>query len=689
MEGTGENDPSSPGGNSSTYVWTAIRLAQGPKVSVPTPVASPIEDAAGGLVGISTDPRTGVTSTIRRNPDGSTSTYTGVKRKDADGTERLTETDSKGNRIETAVSPNGTLTTVKSSPGQGETRTTTTPNGQVTTVERDAAGNTKTSRLAADGAIVTERRNLGGELLGTLTDRGDGTTERVDPRGNIRRVIRNPDGSTTTIATDRSGNTTTTVVDKKGAVVERDVNIIAQREPGRGYFEQTLKGTDWDDLPQSLKGRYAATERSIEDNEARRAQDEADNARREVEGARRAAENVAASEETKRIFNNLKTEQAEANRIAAARKAKVDRRNEVQASYETAANLQRDYDAAIRRGDKAEAMKIMARQDEHHEKSMELLQQTPDELRAMERRQDARSRVASEITARAYAAAEKKMASNTSLQDTKENVTAVTEYVSIGSQMQQSTKAATRSAEREKVLAQAKQAEISKALNDPKTSAEDRAILQEIETMAIIQKDGADELLAANARITAAGYALDAALTLSGTGKALQIGGQVLKGTATKVGSVLARRTATSSTAGVAGRTTVALADDAGRTLGLTSRMTAAERQAFLEARASTSMGEVTRIVGRDVLPGPMAPRTALEFTRSELARLHMPGSNLTRSEIIKKAEIYGARESARTALRRGIDNSATDAALAPLRAEFLRLNALIEQAKIAGQNLR
>lgn len=654
----------------------------------PAPADTSAADAAGGLVAINTDPATGEIATVRRNPDGTTSTYTGVKRRDADGTERLIETDKDGNRIETAVSPDGTVVVVKSSPGKGETKTTTTPDGRITSVERDPAGNTNTSMLADDGSIITERRNAGGELLGTKIERADGSTELVDTHGNRRRIIRDPDGTTTTIATDRSGNTTTTVIGSKGEVIAREANVIAPREPGRAYFEQTLKGTDWDDLPKSLKSRYADTERSIEENEARRAQDEAENARKKVEEARLAAENAAASEETKRIFDNLKAEQAEADRIAAERQAKVDRRNEIQESYETAANLQREYDDAIKRGDKAEAEKILARQDEHAEKSMTLLQHTPEELQAMEQREDARSRLASQITARAYAAAEEKLASSAASHDTKESVTAVTQYASIGSQTQQSLLAANRGAEREKILAQAKQEELTKALNDPATSAEDRGILQEIQTMAMMQESGASELLAANSRITAAGYALDAALLVSGSGKALQIGGQALKTTATKVGSVVARRTATSGTAGAVGRTTVTLADDAGRTLGMTSKMTAAERATFIESRTSTSMGEVTRIVGRDVLPGPMAPRTALNFTRSELARMHTPGVSLTGAEIVKKAELYAARESARSTLRRAIDRSASDSALAPLQAEFQRLNALIEQARRAGGNL-
>ena len=653
------------------------------KPDAPRPGGAPSAADAPDLLAMNADPRTGKIDTVRRNPDGSTTKYTGQRKKDADGTERLAETDDKGNRIETAVAPDGTVTVTRSRPGQGQTTTTTTPDGRVTTVERDVEGGTRTSKLAEDGSIITERRNPRGELVETVTDTGDGWTEHVDAHGNGRRVLRDASGETTTITTDRSGNTTTTVVGRDGAMISRETDIIAPLEPGRAYFEQTLKGTDWDALPRHLKTRYANSERALIETQARRAQEDADAARHKAAEAKRAAEDAAATEQTKKTFDTLRAEQERAGRIAAERKATLDRRAEVEKSYETARNLQRQYDDAVRRGDKEEAKRVMALQDEHHEKSMEVLRHTPEELRELERHSDVRSKLANEITASAHTAANKRMADDKSLQDDKEAVTNVTRFVSIGSQMQQSTRRTTRAADRERALAQAKQEEITRRLNDPATRPEEREILRELQDLAILQDSGAGELLAANARITAAGYALDGALLLSG-GKLLQTGGQVIKGTATAVGNVVARRTAaqagtagtTGAATGLAGRTTVTLADDAGRTLGMTSRMTAAERAAILESRATASMS------------GSTASRTGVEITRSELARLHRPGANLTGAEIVTKAAVYRAREAARARLRRAIDQEASDAALAPLQAEFQRLSALIQQAQAAGRAL-
>ena len=56
-------------------------------------------------------------------------------------------------------------------------------------------------------------------------------------------------------------------------------DIVAPPEPGRAYFEQVLKGDDWDDLPASLKNRYAASERLRRELQDRHPQREAAAAR--------------------------------------------------------------------------------------------------------------------------------------------------------------------------------------------------------------------------------------------------------------------------------------------------------------------------------------------------------------------------------------------------------------------------
>lgn len=632
---------------------------------------------AADIVAMQTDPKTGQTSTVRRNPDGTTSTYQGFRTTDPDGTERFTETDDKGRRIETLVAPDGTLTVVKSNPGEGETRTITRPDGRVSTIERDPAGRTKTSHLAEDGSLISEVRDPGGKLVATLTQKPDGWKERVDAHGNRRSVKHEPDGSTITVTTDRSGNVTTTTTDRDGKVIASDSNIIAPTEPGRDYFERVLKGTDWDDVPQSLKTRYAASEQELIDVQARRAQEDAVNARAKVEAAERAAADQAGNEELERKLAAIKAEQEQADRIAARRAAQAARKAEIQQSYETSRDLQRQYDDAINRGDKTEAMRIMEKQDEHHAKATELLRHTPEELQEMERHADERATIAARINQAAHAGAAERIAADEALQSAKETVTMGTQVVSIGSQMQQATKAATRAANREKALAQSKQREIERLLADPATTPSQRQILQEMQELAVLQETGAGEMLAANARITTAGYAVDAAMVLTG-GKVFQAGAKGIQTAAGAVRTAITKRaTVEASTAGttsMAGRTTLALTDDVAK-----------NSATLLESRASTSMDQASRIVGRDVLPSPPAPSTSMTFTPSELAHLHRPGANLTGAEIIKKGELYAQWAALRQRVRTAIENGVPESVLVPIRQEYVRLNQLINQGRAAG----
>jgi hypothetical protein len=170
--------------------------------------------------------------------------------------------------------------------------------------------------------------------------------------------------------------------------------------------------------------------------------------------------------------------------------------------------------------------------------------------------------------------------------------------------------------------------------------------------MAVLQDEGASELLTSNSQITAAGYVVDGVLTLSGA-KVVQLGSRAITGTVAKVGASMAQRTVTQA------------------------------------ATSTTTTGGITRIVGRDILAGPAAARApVLQFTSSELTRLVTRGANLTGPEIIKKAELYLARATAKNSTRRAIENGAPEAVVAPLREEFLRLNALIENAIRAAHNL-
>lgn len=629
------------------------------------------------LVAMSEDSATGTVTTTRRNRDGTTSTYRGTTTTDPDGTTRVTETDKDGNRVTTVYGKDGTMTVTHSRPGENEVRTTTTKEGVVTTVEKKPTGETKTSRVSGDGTIVHQIRDREGNLLRTVRESPDGWLEKTDGRGNTERILREKDGQTTRVTIDRSGNTTTTVRDKNGAVVEQTSHTVVPPEPGRAYFEQVLKGDDWDDLPQSLKNRYASSERMAEEMRMRQAEREAQAARDAEDKLKRELANAAITAEGQKKLDAIEKERIDAERKAAARKAKYARQEEIANTYAVGKNLQAQYDAAIARGDKQEAKRIMALQDAHAERSMAILEPTPEEAAEMQRAAELQSRLAREVTARAYTAANAKIAADASLQDTKEDVTNVTRFVSVGSQMQQETKRTTRGAARERVLAEAKIAAIDAQIADPKTTAEEREVLRNLRETAQVQYDGAAEMLAANERLTIAGYAVDGALLLTG-GKIVQGGANVARGA---VGAV--RATLSGRAGAMAGRTTVNLADDAGRTLMATSRMTAAERAAMHEARTA---GDMTRLVGTDLLTGSTAPRISTNISRAELARLHMPGANLTASEILVKAEVYRVHISTRAALRKAIMDGAPDSVVQPLQRQVNALRQLLEEAQVAGR---
>ncbi len=633
------------------------------------------EDQA-DLIAMSENPATGEVNTTRRNRDGTTSAYSGRTSTDPDGSTRVVETDKDGNRVTTVYGNDGTMTVTHSRPGENEVTTTTTKDGVVTTVERKPTGETKTSSIADDGSVVHQIRDREGNLLRTVRETADGWLEKTDKHGNTERMLREKDGQTTTVTVDRSGNTTTTVRDKDGAVVEQSSNIVAPLEPGRAYFEQVLKGNDWDELPSSLKNRYAASERMAEENRAQQALREAQAARDAEDKVRNELRNAEITAEGQRKLDEIEKERVEAERVAKIEAAKVARKREIADSYATAKSLQGQYDAAIARGDKNEAQRIMALQDAHHERSIELLEATPEEAAELERAAELQSRVAREVTVEAYNAANARIASDASLQDVKEDVTGVTKYVSVGSQMQQETKRTTRGANRERALAEAKIAAIDARLADPKTTAEEKEILQGLRETAEVQSSGATEMLAANERLTAAGYVVDGALVLTG-GKLVQGGARVAQAAVGAARSTLARRAAT----GIAGRTTVNLSAEAGGTVALSSRMSAAELAAAREGR---TMVDLARVAGNR--SGTAASQSTTNITRAELARLHMPGANLTGAEIMVKAEVYRVHVATRAALRKAIEAGADDAVVTPLQAQYRQLTQLLREAQAAGQ---
>jgi hypothetical protein len=616
-----------------------------------------------------TDPATGEITTLRRNADGSVSTFRGTRTVEADKTERLIETDQAGRRIETVIAPDGTVTMTHSVNGKNETRTVTHPNGQLETTQRDSKGNTRTTKLNESGSLILERRNAEGKLIETVTNRPDGWREHVDSEGNVRREFEAEDGSTTIIAVDRSGNTTTTVRDAKGVEVSREVKQIGPREPGRAYFEDVLGGKDWHLVPQATRDRHANTERQALERAANRAKEAAVAARRKADDAGRAAQADALSQQRQIEWEKFKAEQAAAEKKAAALETVYQRRDAIDDAYAKGKELQRQFDEALKRGDKAEAARIMERHDRHSEEVSRLLLNSPEEAAAIKADSDERYRVASRINAQARQAAAATIAQDEKIQDAKEAATGKAQYLLTGSWMQEQTKATTRAANRERAEAVAALDLIERELKDPAISDSERDILRDQRVIAEVKKAGADAILADNGRLTAIAYGLDGLTTLSGTKAAVLVGGALIKKTVGAVGSTLAKRAAATEAAGIAGKTTVSVVDD----VGIASAKSIVGRNARVE-------GEITRIVGSDLLPVPPQPQAPLAVTQSELTRLFTPGNNLTGAEILKKVEFLRLMHEARITLQQASLRGAPDSVVAPLRNEYERLQGLVNE---------
>ncbi len=333
---------------------------------------------------------------------------------------------------------------------------------------------------------------------------------------------------------------------------------------------------------------------------------------------------------------------------------------------------------------------------------MELMRFTPAENREMLRVAGVRDALQRKIAERAVPVADTEVAYAASSQNAKDAVTHVTRFVSVGSQMQHETSRTTRSADRERAAARAKLTEIDRLLADDATTKEERKMLEEMREMSALQEKGASELLAANARITAAGYVIDGALLVSGGAlakgatklaggaagvvagegaktatvallnrSALELAGQGAtkvatsvatrvagEEAATKVGTLLAADVSTPAAqmAGAAARRMVGdKAVDA--TVAFTARAAevattnvsdvptlvreaAAGRTAAAEARAATTATAAAREAATPpaATPARVANRN---FSPEELEILHQPGRNLTPEQTLRKGELY------------------------------------------------
>ena len=522
------------------------------------------------------DRDTGELRIVRKATDGSLITSTGRRWTDDLGNERISEVDERGVRRETLIQPDGAATI-----------TVVNPDGSVATVTLDLVDGFGVAETLSDGSsmstlldpwtgsLVTAKLDLEGLPLEVLVQRQDGWIDEFDTLGNMRMRRFDEDGSMTVIELDRSGNVVTTTLDPFGKVVARDEILVAPREPGRDYYENVLGGVAWDELSEAAKAEMARSEQKIREMELRDLQVAAEEARRKREEAERQAEALAAMEELELQLAAIRAEQEEADRRFAEWMAREERRRAIEESREKARELQRQYDAAVARGDMQEARRIMALQDAHHEASMELLMPTEWELREMERLADIRYRLVEEINEGALKRAQLDLFNAEREQDIKDSVTAWTGWVALGSELQQMTSASTRAAERQRIIARAQIDEIDSMLARGGWSNEERQILLERRELAVLQENGAVEMLEANGRITAAGYLFDGVSTVTGVGVLAGLGRagtKVVVGAATRLGQRTVAEAAERAAARVAEIASVDVATPAVSALGSTMR---------------------------------------------------------------------------------------------------------------------
>lgn len=664
-----------------------VRLRAAP-AAVASGTDSPIGEEEKTELLVVIDPKTGEFTGLRRSPDGTLSPYTGRTTTAPDGTVQAEDVDEQGAKTTSVVRPDGSVEVVKTSPDGGVERAALTPEG-VVSVERVAGTGTTLVAAGVDGSVAVDRKGPDGKRLEALLRRSNGWDERLGPSGERRLTHTDALGVTTTLEIDPLGNASSTMTDSAGKVVHADRDLTTNPDPGRSYYDVVLHGTDWDSLPASAKRRYADSEQAIFDHEAGIAEQEAAAKREAAVTRRRAAEADADTERAKVALAAIAAEEEAEGRRAEEARQRAARRGAIAASREEARRLQREYDAAKAAGDEPAAARIMRRQDQHHADSMALLQPTPEEQRAMEAGSEIRRRLGDQLRVRASAAAEMENARAASLQDLKDDATSKTQYLSIGSSLQQATTETTRLADRQLADSQARIDEIGRMLSDPSVKPEERRILDDLARMAETAREGAARQLSDNADLTRAGYAIDAAMAVSG-GTLVRLGTNAVRGlavkalapaTAEKVTAVVTQRGLTRLAGDALGRTSTteagaaaaktaagapgaksageaaerALRREAGRLDPIPaerppdlSKLSAKERQAVYDANASRRFRDMydnpdysALEPGADLLPGvPRPANMAAPFTEAEAAALMRPGGMLTQEQLVRKAEL-------------------------------------------------
>ena len=589
------------------------------------------------IVAASEDPQTGRLAVARRLPDGQIVRSTGTVSRDDDGTVRISEVDDQGNRRETTAHPDGRVRTTVRRADLSAQDTLIRPDGTIVHAEKSGDGYVYVRELMEDGSTVTTEYGLDGQPTKTTSEHPSGWRSVETADGGVVSSVTTDDGVGVAIEVDPAGNARIIYIDELGEHLGYVRDRVGPSEPGRAYFETVLGESGWDQLPEQSKTFYAdkAAEAAIKaEYDARLAAAEA--ADRAAE-AQRQAEDARAREAVRARLDAIRAEQEAADRRAAQAAARLERQRQLDASWTKAKDLRRRYREAVATGDAEEAARIAGLQGEHARASAGLLEFTAEEAAEVERQARVRSDLASRVHGRAAAMAESEIAELDAYQSAKAKTTDKTKWVSIGSQMQQSTDRTTRMANHARAMAAAKVREIDRMLEGDQISGEQRDMLVQMRRAAIDQEASAEAHLRSNGRLTTLGYAADAALVLTG-GKAFEGAHNLTKAAAAKV---FTQQTAARVTSVVAERGVLELA---GRgvtraTTAATSRAVSPQAAAAAERVLSTDLGAVSADAARRVL-GEQA-------SRAFAARAARAGEVLT-TDVLELSGEMGRRLTAR-----------------------------------------
>ncbi|MCB7129374.1 MAG: hypothetical protein J3T61_07540, partial [Candidatus Brocadiales bacterium] len=352
------------------------------------------------------DPETGITTTSMENPDGSHTVIKSRTWKDSEGRVHTAEIDNEGNRIDTVTTSDG-ITTITQTDAEGNsTEITTHKDGTVFSVEKDPDGSTIETTTTTDNNTYRVARDAEGNIVGSLTQYSDGSTTIVDSEEGIKLEISAPaaDGTTTLVSTDEQGNQTVIIQDEDGFVLSRQGDNVTPMDPGEEYYRSVIRGDDWENLPQSVKTRYAQSERRRREVEETQELREAQAAEREAQAAIEAQWRAEQQEQLDVKLAQIEQERQEhlqrREELLAQQERETTRADlefDRMEALERTGELQSQLDVAVADGDKKEIRRIEELMDEHSDETAHLFEFTGEEGAMAERYQQVRGEVRDEI----------------------------------------------------------------------------------------------------------------------------------------------------------------------------------------------------------------------------------------------------------------------------------------------------